>query len=58
MASVIQRLIQVPINQYKPDIIVRIPTRQYSLLNLKNSQELIEERDRILAVPVYRNKIP
>lgn len=53
MTSVIQRLIEVSITQYNPDIIIRIPTRKYSLLNLKNSQELIKEG--ILAV---RNSMP
>ena len=43
MTAVIQRFIQISIIQHRPDIVIRIPTRKYSLLNLKNSQELINE---------------
>lgn len=43
MTAVIQRLIQVSITQHRPDIVIQIPTRKYSLLNLKNSLELINE---------------
>ena len=53
MTSVIQRLIQSSILQHKPDVIIRIATRKYSLLNLKKSQELI--RAGILAT---RNNMP
>lgn len=39
----VQRLIQYSITQYKPDIVVRVPTRKYSLLQLGKAALLIEE---------------
>ncbi|MEG2514822.1 MAG: patatin-like phospholipase family protein, partial [Bacteroidaceae bacterium] len=43
MISIIQRMVQISITQYKPDVVIQIPTRKYNMFNLKNSRELIKE---------------
>lgn len=42
LTAMVQRLIQYSINEAGPDIVIYIPTKSYSLLDLKNAPELIE----------------
>lgn len=39
----VQKLIQYSITQFKPDILIRVPTRKYSLFQLSKAAQLIEE---------------
>lgn len=43
LTAMVQRLIQYSIAEFKPDMVISIPTRDYSLLDLKNAPELIKE---------------
>lgn len=42
LTAMVQRLIRYSISECKPDMVIYIPTRDYSLLDLKNAPELIE----------------
>lgn len=42
LTAMVQRLIRYSISECRPDMVIYIPTRDYSLLDLKNAPELIE----------------
>lgn len=53
----VQRLIQYSITLHKPDIVIRVPTRKYSLLQLGKAAQLIEEGARAARKEIGKSSI-